>query len=139
MPVTPRASVRAMMTRSGSTPRGGRGAQLRAHFVGIDERLARQMAAALGQQLVFELDGRGAGRFELDDRPLDVHRGAEAGVGIDDQRQLDAAGDEGGLLGQLAQREQPNVGQSHHAGQRPRPKDRRRRNRRLRSSAPPRR
>ena len=57
----------------------------------VDERLAREMAAALGQFLVFELNCGRAGRFELDDRSFDVERLAEAGVGVDDQRACGSA------------------------------------------------
>ena len=62
-----------------------RGADLAAHLLRRDQRLAVEMAAALGKILVLELDRVGAGALELADRAHDIERVAVAGVGIDDQ------------------------------------------------------
>ena len=55
--------------------------------------LARQVAAALGQLLIFQVDTRHAGRLEQPHRPLDVQRFAEAGVGVAKQRQRSRLGE----------------------------------------------
>ena len=47
------------------------------------------MAAAFRQPLIFQLDGRHAGRFQFADGPLDVDRLAETGVGVDDHGDFD--------------------------------------------------
>ena len=74
------------------------------------------MAATFGKLLIFELHGRRAGCFEFDDGSFDVHRLAEAGVGIDDQRQRRPACDPRRLVDQLAEGEQADVGQSQRPG-----------------------
>ncbi len=45
------------------------------------------MTAFLGQELIFDLDRRGARVFELAHHAHHVENSAVAGVGIDDQRQ----------------------------------------------------
>ena len=100
-----------------SSLRAATAARSLAHIVSaIDERFARKMAAALGQLLVFQLDRGRAGRFQLDDRSLDVQRLAEARIGIDDHREVDAPCQIGRVLGQFAEREQADVGQAQDAG-----------------------
>ena len=75
------------MITVGSSARAAAAARSFAHIASVvTSDLARQMAAALGQLLVFQLNRRRAGPLQLGDRPLDVHRVAEAGVGIDDHR-----------------------------------------------------
>ena len=91
-----------MITRSGSLLRRAAARSLAHIASGSTSDLARQMPAPLGKLLVFELNRRRAGRFQLDDRPLDVQRLAEARVGIDDQRQGAGPREIGRLLGQLA-------------------------------------
>ncbi len=55
------------------------------HFGGRDQHLVVQMAAALREILVLDLDGIGAGALEQADGPFDIEGIAVAGVGIDDQ------------------------------------------------------
>ena len=74
------------------------------------------MTAALGKPLVFELHGGCAGRFELDDRSLDVEGLAKSCVGIDDERQGTGAGEEGCFLDKLREREQADVGEGENTG-----------------------
>ena len=51
--------------RLARVPRVDRGADLAAHLVRRDQRLAVEVAAALGKVLVLELDRGGAGALEL--------------------------------------------------------------------------
>ena len=84
-PSTATASVRAMISVSRERRASTRGADLAAHLGRRDQRLAVEMAAALGKVLVLELDRVGAGALELAHGALDVERVAVAGVGVDDQ------------------------------------------------------
>jgi hypothetical protein len=73
--------------RVGTAARVQRGAQLAAHLGGAGHHgLAVEVAAALGEALVLQLDHRGAGALEAAHRALHVQRIAEAGVGVDDHR-----------------------------------------------------
>jgi hypothetical protein len=90
--------------------------QLGTHGQGLDERFAGQVSAALGELLVFELDGRRTGGFELDDRSLDVERFAKTGIGIDDQREGTGSRQKSRLLHQFGEREQADVGKGQHTG-----------------------
>ena len=65
---------------------GGR-AQLRCHLLGANKLLARQVPAALGHDLVFQMDARGARFLEEPHRAFDVQRFAETRVGVAQQRQ----------------------------------------------------
>ena len=78
-----------MMTNASSV-RASTAALMRSTIsLGFDQRLARPMPAALGLHLVLEVDRRDAGRDHVADRAGDVERAAaEAGVGVDQQRQL---------------------------------------------------
>ena len=105
-----------MITRLGIAASRGGGANLGAHLGGSTSDLARQMAAALGQTLIFDLHGRGAGRFQFADRALDIHRLAKAGVGIDNHRDTDAAGEIRSVRDQFGEREQADIGQRHRPG-----------------------
>ncbi len=60
---------------------------------------------------------RDAGVFERLDRAGDVHRLAEAGVGVDDRGQLGHPGDLLPASGDLGQRRQADVGQSEVGGE----------------------
>ena len=55
------------------------------HFGGRDQHFVVQMAAALREILVLDLDRVGAGALEQADGALDIEGIAIAGVGIDDQ------------------------------------------------------
>ena len=70
-----------------------RGTQLATHLGGRHQRLAVEVAATLREALVFELHHRGAGALEAAHGALHIQRIAEAGVGVDDHRQLDAVSD----------------------------------------------
>jgi len=83
---------------------------LRRHRRRLDEVLAGEVAAALGQLLVLEVEAGGAGLLEQPDGPLRVERLAEAGVGVAQQRQGGGAGDGPGGLGELGGRQQADVG-----------------------------
>ena len=86
-----------------------RGADLAAHLLRRDQRLAVEMAAALGEVLVLELDRGGAGALELADGAMDVQRVAVAGVGVDDQVRGHAVADQRQRLGHLGHGDEPDV------------------------------
>ena len=69
------------------------GGDLGGHVMGIGQLLVVEMAAFLGQQLVLEMNGAGAGFLEDADHVHDVERFAIAGVAVDQQRQAAGAGD----------------------------------------------
>ena len=84
-PSTATASVRAMISVSRER-RASTAARILPHISPRrDQRLAVEMAAALGEVLVLELDRVGAGALELAHGAHDIERIAVAGVGIDDQ------------------------------------------------------
>ena len=68
------------------------------------------MSAALGKHLILELDRRGPGPLEQPHRTLDIERVAVAGVGIDDQRTVDAVAHQRDRLGDLGRGDEPDVG-----------------------------
>jgi hypothetical protein len=70
-----------------------RGAELALHLGDRDHGLAVEVAAALGEGLVLELDHGRTGALEAAHRALHVERVAEAGVGVDDHRHAHAFGD----------------------------------------------
>ena len=71
-----------------------RGLDLADHFARRDQPLVVEMAAALGEVLIFDLDRVGAGALEHPHGALDVERIAVAGVGIDDQRHPNPVADQ---------------------------------------------
>ena len=87
------ASVRAMMTKSGSV-RASTAALMRSPISSANHLLARAVAAALGADLVLDVHGGGAG---LDQRARGARHvegaRAEAGVDVDQQRQVADVGD----------------------------------------------
>ncbi len=87
------------------------------HFLLADDFLARTMAAALGADLVFDVDG---GRAELDHRldgARDVEgRSAEAGVDVDQQRQVADVGDAAHVGQHVVEVGDAEVGQAERAG-----------------------
>jgi hypothetical protein len=75
------------------------------------------MAAALGRDLVFELDAVGARALQHAHRVAHVQRVAEAGVGIDDQRQAHRVADARRVVGYFMQAHEGLVGQPEpHVG-----------------------
>ena len=64
-------------------------AHLADHLVRRDELLAGEMAAAFRRVLVLDLNGACAGLLQRPHRVRNVDRIAEAGVRVDDQRQVD--------------------------------------------------
>ena len=90
--VTPAASVRAIIARSGSAAGRNRRAQLTAAFRRISTSdLPERWPAPLRHALIFDPDGHAASDPNSRTVRLDVHRFAKAGVGIDDERDLNAA------------------------------------------------
>ena len=62
------------------------GVQLGHHLGRRDDLLAGEVAAALGEGLILELNRVGAAPLERLHGPTDVQRSAEPGVGVDDDR-----------------------------------------------------
>ena len=121
MPSTARASVRAMITKSGDC----RAATAAWTFASIsasgNDLLPFHVTALLGCHLILDVD---AG----DPRPLvllhgadDVERVAVAGVGVGDDRQFAGGDDPGGVVDHLAHREQADVGPPEQRRRRPEP------------------
>ena len=81
------------------------------HLLGGHDRLAVEVAAALGVDLVLEVAAGQAAGLERLDGTGDVHRLAEAGVGVDDGRQVGDGGDLATATGDLVQRGEPDVRQ----------------------------
>ena len=71
--------------------------------------LAGEVPALLGKHLILDLDAGRAGALEHAHGATHVDRIAEAGVGIDQQRQRHDIGDRGDRVGDLGQRGQPDV------------------------------
>jgi hypothetical protein len=97
-----------------------RGADALDRGVLVDDLLAVEVPAALRVDLVLDVGAGEPGVLELLDAAGHVHRLAEAGVGVDDRRQLGHAGDLLAPARDLAQgREadigQPKVGREHGA------------------------
>jgi hypothetical protein len=79
--------------------------------------LPAEVAAALGRDLVLELDAVGARALQRAHRVPHVQRIAEAGVGIDDQRQVHRVADARRVVGDLGQAHEGLVGQAEpHVG-----------------------
>ena len=91
--------------------RSHRRPDLGGHRLRLDQGLAREVAAPLGQLLVLQVDRRRARSLEQPHRPLDVERLAEAGVGVAQQRQGRRPRQPPGLVGELGLRHQADVGQ----------------------------
>ena len=96
--------------RLARAPRVDRGADFAAHLVRRDQRLAVEVAAALGKILVLELDRVGAGALELADRAHHIERVAVAGVGIDDQVRADPVANERQRIDHLGHGDEADVG-----------------------------
>ena len=82
----------------------------------VDDRLAVEVAAALRVHLVLEVHAGEARVLERLHRAGDVHRLAEAGVGVDQRGQVGHAGDLRAAAGDLGERREPDVGQPEVGG-----------------------
>ena len=89
-----------------------RGLDLADHFAGFNHFFAIEVAAALGADLVFQLDAVGPGALQGAHGVVGVQRVAKAGVGIDDQRHLYRVADAGGVVGDVGQAHKALVGQA---------------------------
>ncbi|CFM03260.1 Uncharacterised protein [Bordetella pertussis] len=99
-------------------PRVGRRLDLRHHLGQRRHALAGEVAAALGKHLVFQLDGIGPGALQHPHGMPYIDRVAEAGVGVDDQGQLDRIADARGRVGHVAQADDAQVRRAvMHVGQ----------------------
>src|SRR5205085_7231156 len=90
--------------------RGDRGPDLRGHRRRLNQALAGQMPAPFRQNLVFEMNPRGPGRLKQSNGPLYIQCFAEAGVGIAQERQAGRLSDKPGLLDELGQSNEADVG-----------------------------
>ena len=86
-----------------------RGLELAHHLLHRHHRLAIQMAAALGEGLVFQLDHGGTCPLKPFDRAHHIKRVAKTCVSIHDDRQTDTLGDAGQRVGHLGEGGQTNV------------------------------
>ena len=78
------------------------------------------MPAAFWAQLVLDLHGARAGALQRADRVAHVQRVAEAGVGVDHDRQLHRIADRRRVLGDLRQADEAEVGQAEKRVRQPR-------------------
>ena len=93
------------------------GLDLGDHLRQRDHLLAGEMAAFLRKDLVFDLDAGGTRPLQHAHRAGHVDRVAEAGIGVDQQRQVDRVGDRGCRVRDLGQRRQPDIGRAQmHIG-----------------------
>ena len=75
------------------------------------------MTAALRHLLIFDLNSAGAGPFEHPDRVRYIDGVAEAGVGVDDEWQVGHVSDRHGVLNDLRQIDEGQVGKpERHVG-----------------------
>jgi hypothetical protein len=94
-----------------------RGADLDHHLLARDHRDAlRQQAAALGRDLVLEVDAGDAGGLELAHGAHHVHHAAVAGVRVAQQRDFQVPGDAAGVLDHLGHAQHADVGNAQDAG-----------------------
>src|SRR5580658_490255 len=70
------------------------------------------MTAPFWRMLVLDLNGAGTGLLQDPNRMSDVDGVAEAGVDVDDQRQIDHTPDRHHMIGHLAQIHEPEVRQA---------------------------
>jgi hypothetical protein len=114
-PATARASVRAVIQKSGPAGRA-RGRELREVLFERDDALALHVAASLRPHLVLEEAARGAELHELAHGALDVERVAVAGVDVDQHRDVDGSDDVPGGVDHLGLRQQAEVGLAEPRG-----------------------
>jgi hypothetical protein len=72
------------------------------------------VAAALGADLVLELNAVGTGALQRAHGVVGVDGVAEAGVGIDQQRHLHGVADAGRMVGDIAETHKPWSGMPNH-------------------------
>ena len=94
-----------------ASSRDGR-AHLDHHLRCRDHLLPLHVPAALGRDLILDLDCVGAGRLELARRQPDARLGAVAGVGVDDDRQVRRGAHAADALDDLGAADEPDVGQA---------------------------
>ena len=115
-PSTARTSVRAMTRKSGSR-RPSTAARTRlTRRVEVDDLLAVEVAAALGVDLVLDVEAGEPRVLHRLHGAGDVHRLAEARVGVDERRQVGHPRDLPGPGRDLGQRREADVGQSEVGG-----------------------
>ena len=90
-------------------PRVAGGAHLRHHLFQLDDLLARQETASLGEHLVFDVQRRGARVFVLANGPPHVERISVARVGVADDGDVHRIRDRARVGDHLGHREQPEV------------------------------
>lgn len=83
---------------------------LRNHLTDGHDLLADEMAATLGANLVLQLDRAGPRPFQHADRVLHIERIAEAGIGIDHDRNVDDIPDRCRVLGDLGKVHEAETG-----------------------------
>src|SRR5690606_13404677 len=88
------------------------GGQPAHHLVGGHHGLAVEMTATLRVDLVLEMAASDARVLEDGDRPCRAHRLAEAGVGVDEHRQVGDPCDLVAAPGDFGQGGQPDIGQA---------------------------
>jgi hypothetical protein len=94
-----------------------RGPDLAEHLRQGHDLLPVEMAAALREDLVLELDPRRAGALQHSDRADHVERVAEARVGVDEERDRDRVGHGRDMVHDLGKRGEPDVGRAEmHVG-----------------------
>ena len=91
-------------------PRIERRLDLADHLLRRDQRLVVEVAAALRERLILDLDRIRAGALEQAHRARHVERIAVAGIRIDDEMAADAIADQGNRIGHLAHRNEADVG-----------------------------
>ena len=88
----------------------GRGAHLADEVVGVDDLLAVEVTAALGRDLVLDVQRGRAAQRVLAHGPHDVELVAVARVGVGDHGDRDRGGEAAEVLGHLGHGQQPVVG-----------------------------
>ena len=79
-------------------------------FIEVDDLLVVEVPAALGRELILDLEAGRAGRFDLEDGPANVQRSAEAGVDVGDHWDVDHGHDTPDGVGDIVEADQPEVG-----------------------------
>ena len=106
------------MNRSGSRARVERGLDLGQHLLDRDDLLARQVAAAVRKHLVADEQAGDARRLERAHHLPHIVDAAEAGVGVDIDRDFDRGADARVVVGIVAHVGLAHVGLRQHAADR---------------------
>ena len=117
-PEAPRASQRAMTTKSGVEVVLGvdGGLVLADGLLDGDDGLAHDVAAALGHRLVFDMNAGDAGADERGHGAADVDGVSEALVGVGDDGYVDGGGHAPRVLDHLGHGDEAGVGDSEDVG-----------------------